>query len=549
MTLPKEGGILNKALDTCSFRRPAQIVLGVTLLVMGSLGYGAAMPNFLLIVVDDLGFTDLGAFGGEIRTPNLDALALGGVRLTNFHAGVSCAPSRAMLMTGTDNHLAGVGSQGSLRSERQALSPYYQNALRAELPTLAELLAAQGYHNVAVAKWHLGDGDALPNRRGFDRSLVLMQGGASHFDDTPMFESYGKADWREDGAPYQLPDRFYSTDLMTAKLIDYLEKRPADGPFFAYLGYTAPHWPLQAPPDSIERYADQYQKGWDSLRQSRLAGAQDAGVIPETAVQVDDEPGYRLWSSLDSEEKGRQAKRMQVYAAMVDRVDENIGQLMRYLSENGLRENTLIVFLSDNGVEGHDMERYGSNVTWVPATFDNSLPAIGTERSYVALGASWARAINAPFRGSKARLSEGGIRVPAFANLQGLESGVDNAYLRIMDVAPTFLEFAGAEIPAAMRGRSFAALLKGGAPPYGDSDIVAAETFGRRMAQRGNWKILRQELPLGNGDWQLYNLEEDLGEQHDLSDAHPQIRAELIAAWEIYAEEVGVILPETPVHY
>lgn len=531
-------------------RRWLDILLGgLFSLVAGAATCAESPPNFLLIVVDDLGFTDLGAFGGEISTPNLDALAAGGIRLTNFHAGATCAPSRAMLMTGTDNHVAGMGGQGTLRTERQAGSPAYQNKLRSGLPSLAELLSAQAYYSVAAAKWHLGDDDALPNRRGFDRSLVLMHGGGGHFDDTPLFEGYGKADWREDGKPYRLPDRFYSTDLLTAKLISYLKKRPVGAPFFAYLGYTAPHWPLQAPPESIDRYEDAYHDGWDALRHSRLSGAKRAGVVPASAVEVVNETGYRPWHTLDTEEQALQAKRMQVYAAMVDRVDESIGRLMSYLAENGLRENTLILFVSDNGAEGHDMERYGSNATWVPETFDNSLASIGSEASYVALGASWARAINAPFRGSKARLTEGGIRVPAFVNMAGLEAGIDDAYLRIMDVAPTLLELAGIEPPATMMGRSFLRRLQGGPPPYAGTDIAAAETFGRRMARRGNWKILWQEPPLGSGNWQLYNLAEDLGEQHDLSASHPKLRAELIAAWEAYAESVGVILPDVPMHY
>ena len=509
----------------------------------------AGPPNLLLIVVDDLGFTDLGSFGGEIRTPNLDALAQSGIRLTNFHAGVTCAPSRAMLLTGMDNHLVGMGGQGTLRTAQQAESPAYQNKLRAGLPTVAELLEAAGYHNVAVAKWHLGDDDALPNRRGFHRSLVLMHGGAGHFDDTPLFEGYGKADWRLDGEPYQLPEPFYSTDLMTDRLLTYLDDRPAQQPFFAYLGYTAPHWPLQAPQPAIERYAGAYGDGWDALRASRLAGAKRAGVVPAAALAVADEAGYQPWTELADDEQALATKRMQVYAAMVDRMDENVGRVLAYLEANNLRENTFILFLSDNGVEGHDMARYRSNRTWVPATFDNSLAAIGTRRSYVALGPSWARAINAPLRGSKGRLAEGGVRVPAFANFAGLAAGVDDVRLRIMDVAPTLLELAGAEVPARMMGRSFLGRLEGGASPYGPDDVLAAETFGRRMAQRGSWKVLWQEPPHGSGDWQLYDLSRDLAEQNDLSATHPDIRAELIAAWEAYAEQVGVMLPETPIQY
>ncbi|NKB99958.1 MAG: sulfatase-like hydrolase/transferase [Pseudomonadales bacterium] len=505
-------------------------------------------PNVLIIVADDLGYTDLGSFGGEISTPNLDRLALAGIRFTNFHAGPSCAPTRAMLLTGTDNHLAGMGSQSGLETEQQKLSRNYQNRLRADVPTIAEEMRDLGYHVVASTKWHLGDGDALPSERGFAKSFVLMPGGAGHFDDTPLFEHY-VADWREDGEPFELPQEFYTTDLMTDKLLTYIDAGPVEEPFFAYLGYTAPHWPLQAPETSTAKYEDQYHEGWDLLREQRLAGAKRSGVVDNAARGVAQERGSIPWETLAPEEQARQTKIMQVYAGMVDRLDENIGRVLEYLERTGKIDNTIIFFMADNGAEGHAMENARTNSTWIPANFDNSLDSIGSKNSYVTLGPSWARAHAAPFRDSKGRLAEGGIRVPAFVHIPGQAASLDGAYMRVMDLAPTFLQLANGHAPDAMMGRSLLERWRGGAAPYPDSEIVAAETYGRRLARRGDWKILLQEPPLGTGDWQLYNLAQDVGEQEDLSEEFPEIRTELIEAWQSYADEVGVILPETPIYY
>lgn len=505
-------------------------------------------PNILLIVADDLGYTDLGSFGGEIATPNLDDLAYGGIRLTNFHAGPSCAPTRAMLLTGTDNHLAGMGSQSGLETEKQKESRLYQNRLLPSVPTIAEELAGLGYHTIASAKWHLGDDDALPSNRGFKRSFVLMPGGAGHFDATPMFSHY-KADWREDGIPFTLPEQFYTTDFMTDKALEYIGSADEGQPWFAYVGYTAPHWPLQAPEASIAKYAGRYDEGWDVLRAARLEGAKRMGVVDPAAQGVAKENGSRPWSDLTEDEKVRQRRIMEVYAAMIDRVDENVGRLLRELEAAGELSNTVIFFMADNGVEGHQMELARDNPEWIPANFSMETEDIGTADSYVALGPSWARASAVPFRESKGRLSEGGIRVPAFVHMPGMEQGVDGAYMRVMDLAPTFLELAGGNSPESMMGRSLLARWAGGAEPYSKEEVIAAETYGRRMAQKGDWKILWMEPPLGTGEWELFNIAQDVGEQEDLSAEYPELRAELISSWEKYAEEVGVILPETPIYY
>jgi len=521
----------------------------------------AQQPNILLIVADDLGYTDLGAFGGEIDTPNLDELAYSGTRLTNFHTGPSCAPTRAMLLTGTDNHLAGMGSQGTLRNELQEQSPAYQNRILPDVPTIAEQLGKLGYRTIASAKWHVGgEPDALPKARGFDNSFVLIHGGGGHFDDTPLFERLKKARWLEDDQPVKLPDDFYSSDYMTDKVLSFIDKTPTGQPFFAYLGYTAPHWPLQAPATSIAKYRGQYDEGWDVLRAQRMAGAIQAGVVLEHSTAVDFEAGMQPWESLNEQEKQVEQAKMETYAAMVDRLDENIGRLISALKKRGKFDNTLIVFLSDNGAEAHKMETYSTNPEWIPANFDNSVASIGTQKSYTSLGPSWARATAAPFRGSKSKVSEGGIHVPAFVRLpRNMPANnsrstrpstlVDDSYLRVMDLAPTFIELAGGEKPPAMMGRSLLPRWQGGQSPYLSGEAVAFETFGRRGVQRDNWKLLLQAAPYGTSKWQLYDLSKDPGEQHDLAGDYPKITQSLITEWQSYAEEVGVILPDGPVSY
>ncbi len=505
-------------------------------------------PNILLIVADDLGYTDLGSFGGEIATPHLDGLARSGVRLTNFHTGPSCAPTRAMLMTGTDNHLAGMGSQSNA-TERQRVSPAYQNQLLPSVPTVAERLGAVGYRSVASTKWHLGtEAHALPNARGFERSLVLLEGGAGHFDDTPIFSHY-EASWLEDDQPITLPDDFYSTDFMTDKVMAYIGETPKDVPYFAYLGYTAPHWPLQAPASDIETYRGRYDAGWRALFDARMAGAIREGVVGVDHVGVPTEPGVEDWSSLDADQQEVEVAKMEVYSAMVDRLDQNVGRLLEFLTERGDLDNTVIVFMADNGAEAHRMEFYGGNDEWVPANFDNSVANIGTKDSYVTLGPSWARATAAPFRDSKSKVAEGGIRVPAFVVLPDGKAGIDRSFMRVMDLAPTFVEIAGGSSDASVVGRSLLARFEGGAPAYAPDEAIAGETFNRRYVYRGDWKLLYQEPPYGTSEWQLYNLAEDPGEQNDVAAANVELVNELIAAYDAYAAEVGVIVPETPSRY
>lgn len=515
----------------------------------------SSRPNILLVVADDLGFTDLGAFGGEIPTPNLDRLAFAGTRLSNFHTSASCAPTRAMLLTGTDNHLAGMGSQSGLATPLQQQHEAYQNKLSPNVKTIATRLQSAGYRTYASAKWHLGtEAPQLPGRRGFDRSLVLAEGGGGHFDDMPLFERYGKAHWLLDDEPLELPEDFYSTAFMTDRLIEFIgSDERQDQPFFAYLGYTAPHWPLQAPAEKIAAHRGRYDAGYEVLLDERMAGARRMGVVPESAVGVTSNPGVVPWSELSMSDQQAYRARMVAYAAMVDSLDEHVGRLLTFLEVRGDLENTLVVFIVDNGAEGHAIEFRESVQDWLAANFDNSVDNIGNRNSYVTLGAGWARATAAPFRASKSKVSEGGIRVPAFVYFpKELPSpgSVDDAFMTVMDLAPTFLEFAGAPTDDQIRGRSLKNHLLGStAAVYGPQETVAWEVYGRRAVHMGPWKLLLQEAPFGTGDWELHNLDSDLGEQIDVAAQHPEIFEHLKDEWQAYADEVGVVLPETPIGY
>jgi arylsulfatase len=291
--------------------------------------------------------------------------------------------------------------------------------------------------------------------------------------------------------------------------------------------------------------------GYDELRESRMAGAIREGVVPAGSVSVKNTPGLKPWLALTPDEQAGYVARMDAYAAMIDGVDQNVGRLLAFLQARGDLENILIVFMSDNGAEGHAIEELPRIQDWVAENFDNTPANIGQRNSYVTIGQGWARAAAAPFRLSKGRISEGGIRVPAFVHFPGENSGrIDDAYMTVMDLAPTFMEIAGGSNEEQYRGRSLLPRLRGGEQPVHPSDeTISFEVYGRRAVQRGPWKLLSMEVPYGTGEWELHNLENDPGEQVDVAPEFPEIVEQLSAAWESYAAEVGVIMPEHPIAY
>lgn len=516
-------------------------------------------PNLLVIVADDLGYSDLGAFGGEIRTPNLDKLALNGIRLAGFHTAPTCSPTRSMLLSGTDNHRAGLGTMAEMIRPNQQGKPGYEGYLRSDVATLAERLSVSGYRTLLSGKWHLGlTPEQDPHARGFERSFALLQGGHNHYGTDADPEKGGRATYTEQGKRLtQLPADFYSSDTFATRLIEFLGEEPASGkparPFFGYLAFTAPHWPLQAPAEDIARYKGRYDEGFDVLRERRLARQRELGILGPDVAAHTSRNRDGSWDSLTADQQRLAARNMEIYAAMVDRLDQNVGRVIESLRASGELDNTVIVFLADNGAEALDVETTGAQMLAAPLKgADNGFANRGTASSYLTYGAGWAQAATAPSWLTKGYQSEGGTRAVAFISGAGIvaRKGAETQYLSVADIAPTLLDLAGADAKATqiagrkvvpITGRSWAAWLKNAdARVYGDDDGVGAELFGSRAYRRGDWKL----TDIGDGIWRLFDIARDPGETRDLSLAEPDRKAELAAAWDRYAQDVGVILPD-----
>ncbi len=511
-------------------------------------------PNFLIIVADDLGYSDLGAFGGEIGTPNLDQLALSGARFTNFHAGPACAPSRAALLTGKDPHLVGQGSMGPAIAA-QAGKPGYVDYLNDRYPTVALQLSHHGYFATMVGKWHLGaKAGQGPESRGFARSFAVLEGASEHI-------LTGKTIFHGNGHPVKLQAGGYSSDLFADRLIDSL-RHSGDKPFLAYLAFTAPHWPLQAEPKDIELYKNAYDSGPAVLGQRRFAslvrlGLIDRSVIPHPPEASDD------WQTLSADVRQREARKMEIYAAMVHRMDVNVGRVIEYLRSSKKLDQTYIIFLSDNGAAGHYGDvggRWGFEGLIGPLSshpdIDNSVESLGSAKSFIAYGEKWAAAATVPFRLFKSYTTEGGIRVPAFVFGPGIKPGIVSDFADVRDIAPTILSLANVS-PEHERqsawtstGRSQASVLLGGAKGlYGHDDSVGWEFYGGRALRRGQWKItyVQKQDPFARlswapGKWELFNIKSDPGEVKDLSDKYPVLFKSLINSWYKYASANDVVV-------
>lgn len=565
--------IVRPAFDLSSYERARGLI---SRLALASILWGAASltasavnaqeasnanrPNVLLIVADDLGYSDIGAFGGEIATPNLDALIASGQQLTNFYASPACSPTRAMLMSGTDNHLAGVGNMAELMLDEQRGKPGYEGVLNQRVVPFPQLLHDSGYNTYIAGKWHLGGkDDQIPANRGFDRSMVLLGGGASHFDGTGSSVHGPRAAYRFGATPFELPKSgFYSSDFYTDRVIEWIDAdKNSNKPFFAYLAYTAPHWPLQAPEEFIAKYRGKYDDGYDAVRQARIDRMKKLGLLSENETVAAVDPSRPKWRDLTPDQRRRESRFMEIYAGMVDNLDYNVGRIVTHLKDTGQLDNTIIVFMSDNGPEGNDPEQTSSdNAKWIADNFDNSIDNLGKATSFVGYGPSWAAVSATPYRMFKGFTYEGGIRTPAFVSAPGrIPPGRNDALMTVMDVAPTVLDYAGVAAPGARyKGRDIEPIAGKSLVPVlaGDSETAHApdyamgrELMGRIGIRQGDWKLVWSNKPYGTNNWELFDLSTDRAEAQDLSSANPQKLKEMIGLWENYRKANGVIWDDT----
>ena len=513
-------------------------------------------PNILLIVADDLGYTDLGAFGGEIPTPNLDDLAYAGVRLTNFHTGQACQQTRAMLMSGR-------GAASVIQSNPPRADGERANELRKNIATLPELLGDAGYRSYMAGKWDLGlTSDVSPLARGFDRSFSLIEASSSHFAEFFWEEaSYYQEDSRRLTLD-QLPEDFYSTSAYTDKMLEYLRGHDSAAPWFGYMAYTAPHWPLQVPDAWLDRHSGAYDDGYDVLRTQRARRAAERGVIPHGASLEYFEPTAVPWNSLSPDLQERYARAQEIYASMVELLDQEIGRLVAYLEETGQLENTIIFFMSDHGASAAEIGILDGPSSMAPhfdtliTQRDNSLENFGRPGSFIDHGRGFGEAATAPLRYYKGTVAEGGIRAAAFVRYpdQIARRKIDNTFATVMDLLPTFLEIAGTSHPGATSykgreiqsalGRSFWPSLTGSASTvHGDDKAAGWSGRGPVISGgigaiiKGRFKLTNQPSPTAprNGPappWQLYDLEADPGETHDLAPMNPELANSLLREWQ-----------------
>ncbi len=530
-------------------------------------------PNILIILADDLGWSDLGCYGSEIKTPNLDQLAADGLRFTQFYNSARCCPSRASLLTGLYPHQAGVGS---MTADEGPQNPGYRGRLNHRCVTIGEVLRGAGYGTYACGKWHVGDFD--PTTRGFDEFYGFFQGYAVDSWNPRMLIRLPAGRPQ----PHYEPGKFYATDAITEQALGFLAdaRKTPDRPWFVYLAYQAPHFPVQAPAEEVVKYAKVYQQGWDKIREQRLTRMKQLGLVPADTPLTPRSPiplpsaarrhGLQTdtdtnppWNSLDPDRQRDLAQRMAIFAAMVEHTDRDIGRILADLRAHGETDNTLIMFLSDNG----------ACAEWDPFGFDLTLPApdtfapgtginMGTPRapnvlhrgadlarmggpgSYLSYGSAWANACNTPWRLYKHYDHEGGISAPMIvhwpAHIQS-KGELRQQPGHVIDIMATCVDVAGAKYPAErngsaiqpMEGRSLVPAFANQPLPR---DYLAFEHEGNRAIRMGKWKL----VALHGQPWELYNVEQDRTELHDLAQQQPERVARMAKAWDEWADRCYV---------
>ena len=488
------------------------------------------MTNVVLIVCDDMGYSDVGCYGGELDTPAIDGLARAGVRLSQFYNTARCSPSRASLLTGLHPHQTGVGVLAQGIDDRP---DGYQGHLNDRCATVAEILQRRGYRTALTGKWHLArsayepDG-TWPTRRGFDEFYGTLVGAGSYFEPATLTrgEESAEHESREPG--------WYYTDAITDEACAFLARSPA--PFFLYVAFTAPHWPLHAHAEDLAKYDGVFDDGWDELRDRRLRALTDEGLLDERARLSPRDERVPPW-----QRDAWQASRMQAYAAQIDRMDRGIARIVGALRGSGSLDDTLLLFLSDNGASDEELpkRRFEERTDVVPRGVRvGNTPAIvpGPPDTYASYGVGWANLSNAPFRLYKRWVHEGGIATPLVVHWPGgglVRGAVVHAQFQLTDVLPTILDALGVD-PPSLPGRSMLPALRGEST---EPHALFWEHTGNAAIRVGDWKLVRGFA----GDWELYSMELDRTELRDLAAGRPELVRELAALWEDWAERAEVI--------
>lgn len=504
----------------------------------------ASKPNVILIMVDDMGYSDLGNYGSEIKTPNLDRLASEGTRLREFYNNSICAPTRASLLTGQYQHKAGVGY-----FDVNLGLPAYQGYLNKESLTLGEVFRSGGYSTLLSGKWHVGSEDKAqwPNQRGFDKFYGILKGAANYFntDGLPFGKTaYPVALIRNNEELHPKADSYYFTDEIGNNAVTFLDEQNKENkPFFLYLAFTAPHWPLQAKPVDIAKYRGKFDEGWDVLREKRIKKLKENGILLADQTIAPRDPEVPEWNKLTYDEKQFWKAKMEVYAAMVDNMDQNVGKVLEKLKALKKDKNTLIVFISDNGAQG------GFN-TYNPlrrGLVKNDGP-IGTSGSFDYQEQNWAYLSNTPLQDYKNNMHEGGFSSPFIAWYPSkIKAGrIDKGTGHLIDLAPTFYDLAGIEYPKELNGvksnplpgKSLLPVLIDGASEVNRGAPIFWERAGNRAVREGKWKLVSISPSY---QWELYNLENDRGETNNLAQQNPGIVNDLSAKYFDWADKTGVV--------
>lgn len=520
-------------------------------------------PNILFIVLDDTGFADLSIRGSEIPTPAIDSLIAEGTLFDNYRVQGACSPSRSEFMTGVDHHLNGIGTMGEAITPNQEGKPGYETYLNDRVVSVATLLQDAGYHTILSGKWHLGvDHPYQPSDRGFDQSFSMLEAASNHFSNRQI--TYNEpTTFVLNGEEVDLPSDFYSSNAFTDFMIEQIDENHGDGnPMFMYMAYTATHDPLMAPQEYIDKYKGKYDAGYEKIREQRLQTQIDRGIFPEGTPLIPLHPITKSWDSLNATEKAKEARAMEIFAAMLDNMDENIGRLLDHLKEIDEYDNTLIYLSSDNGAmavsienmkgfkSGDDPDKFVEYIS----SFDNSIENMGSENSWVSVGSGWAQAGSTPFFGFKLTTTEGGLHVPAIIKTPyQQQASTTNAFATIKDMAPTILDYAQVEHPGTsyngktifpMEGKSLMPLLEGEVDRVHAADEPwATELFDNKAVYLDKWMLDFTVPPYGDGEWHLYNLDDDPTESFDHSLDEPELFEKMKKIYDEYADRVGVVPP------